>query len=113
MRVSAEPVEIWAYVRACLPERLPEPGPLDPEAYTRALAFEGALAVLARVVREFEEGRRVVQTWRDWREHHGDTQAPRKAVQVLRSAANHLEGALARVRTSAPGPLAGPQVPKA
>ena len=108
-----ESAEVWAYLRTCLPGRLPEPGPLDSEGYARAVAFEGAPAVLGRVVRELEEGRRVVGAWRRWREHHGHTKPPHEAVRVLRAAANHLEKALAWVGTGGSGLSPGRQVPKA
>lgn len=87
----AEPMDAWAYLRQCLPERLPEPGPLDGEAYAQAVAFEAALAVLGRVVRQAEEGRRVVRAWRTWREHHGDGKALDGAVRLLEAAARHLK----------------------
>lgn len=86
-----ESAAAWAYVRRCLPERLPEPGPLDSEAYARAVAFEAALAVLGRVLRQTEEGRRIVRAWRTWREHHGDPKALDEAVRLLEAAARHLK----------------------
>ena len=86
-----EPVDPWAYLRQCLPARLPEPGLLDSEAYARAVAFEAALAVLDRVVRQAAEGRRVVRAWRTWREHHGQTRALDEAVRLLEATARHLK----------------------
>ena len=87
----AEPIDAWAYLRQCLPERLPEPGPLDADAYPRAVALEAALGVLGRIVRQAEEGRRVVRVWRIWREHHGDIKALDGAVRLLEATARHLK----------------------
>ena len=87
----AEPMDAWAYLRQCLPERLPEPGRLDADAYPGAVAFEAALGVLGRIVRHVEEGRRVVRAWRMWREHHGDVKALDGAERLLEAAARFLK----------------------
>ncbi|MEW6047892.1 MAG: helix-turn-helix domain-containing protein, partial [Bacillota bacterium] len=101
-----ESTDAWAYVQRCLPERLPEPGPLDGEAYARAAAFEAALAVLGRIVRQVDEGRRVVRVWRTWREHHGDAKALDEAVRLLEAAARHLK-TLGPVVSAATRPSSG------